>query len=139
MLTQGGEAATADAHDVVRGAVNLIEGQMSVVSCQLSKKLGSLDLQDWTHIGTMNLNRQEWRDSVLECGPDASGPLLPSAYLKAPEDWRTPKPDGIPDGSWRASTSKMGRALGPGPTLRFLCYLLFKQIVLSWLRIDRPL
>ncbi|HEY3761155.1 MAG TPA: hypothetical protein VGN23_05360 [Verrucomicrobiae bacterium] len=35
------------------------------------------------------------RDSVLECGPDKSGPLSNmTGTLKAPEDWRTPQPRG---------------------------------------------
>ena len=60
---------------------------------------------------SLNWCGQEWRDSVLDCSPDASGPLLHSPNAaKAPEDWRTPKPDGFPDGPGERTTQKAARA-----------------------------
>src|SRR5438477_8713407 len=60
-------------------------------------------------LGTRNCNEAaagalaSWTAAVL-CRFCARGP-----YLKAPEDWRTPKPGGTAAGSWKASHVHGGR------------------------------
>ena len=89
-----------------------------------SRFMKSLDLQNWTRIGTMNRGEAgaaaSWTAAALcrfSRGRDeAEGDVSPAAHItrptKAPEDWRSPKPGG-PAMVHGEPPRKILRALGP--------------------------
>jgi len=75
--------------------------------------------QPFARIAPLNLKQPSWIASASWSAP-ALWRLGSRGWPKAPEDWRTPKPCGGTNGSWKRSSSFETVSLHARPALRFM-------------------